>query len=244
MDGAHPSPEPGLRGIIAGQALYRTGVLAWHLGVFDQVEAFFEESLALYRAVGDKRGIGIVLNWLGITVEYWLGDFERAHVYCEEGLAICREVGDPQLLSTALFVAARVAIGENKFAEALAMCEEGLALVATVGERTAMMSLIATLGRLNLKQGNYAKARARYVQCLQISRELGMKWYTTTCLQALGEVATVEGNPVWAAHIWGAAEAVYEVTSSVSIIASAPLRWYIHNWGSSVFLPHGLRVVV
>ena len=107
------------------------------------------------------------------------------------------------------------------FERAHVYSEEGLALVATVGERTAMMSLIATLGRLNLKQGNYAKARARYVQCLQISRELGMKWYTTTCLQALGEVATVEGNPVWAAHIWGAAEAVYEVTSPVRIIASA-----------------------
>jgi len=206
---------------LQARALYRASALSWYLGAFDQVEALSKESLALYRVVGDKLGIGTVLNWLGITVEYLLGDVERARVYSEKSLAIFREVDNAYGLCLALFLAARVAIDEGKFAQAQAFCEEGLALATTVGERGAMINILATLGRLNLKQGNYAAARARYLQCLPLARELGMKWFTTTCLHALGEVAAAEGKPAWAARIWGAAEAVYEVTSPVSMIASA-----------------------
>jgi predicted ATPase/DNA-binding CsgD family transcriptional regulator/transcriptional regulator with XRE-family HTH domain len=206
---------------LQARARLRTSGLAWYLGAFDQVEALCEQSLALYRAVGDKLGFGSALNWLGITVEYRLGDVERARVYSEECLTIFREANNAYGLCQALYLAARVSIGEGKFAQAQAFCEEGLALATTLGNRAAMIIIIATLGRLNLKQGNYAAARARYLECLPLASELGMMWYTTTCLQALGEVAAAEGKPAWAARIWGAAEAVYEVTSPVSMIASA-----------------------
>src|SRR5260370_38781580 len=91
---------------LQARALYRASALSWYLGAFDQVEALSKESLALYRVVGDKLGIGTVLNWLGITVEYLLGDVERARGYSGKSLAILREVNNAYGYCVAIFLPA------------------------------------------------------------------------------------------------------------------------------------------
>lgn len=42
------------------------GVLAWRQGDYVDAASALEESLALYRQTGDKRGIACVLNILGL----------------------------------------------------------------------------------------------------------------------------------------------------------------------------------
>jgi hypothetical protein len=52
-----------------------------------------EESLALFRELGDKRSIAISLNNLG-TVAQEQEDYDTARTSFKESLALCREVGD------------------------------------------------------------------------------------------------------------------------------------------------------
>jgi len=49
-----------------------------------------EQSLALYRELGDKVGQASTIDWLSINNS----DLERATTFAREGLGLCRELGD------------------------------------------------------------------------------------------------------------------------------------------------------
>lgn len=66
------------------------------------------------------------------------------------------------------------------------------------------------LGWVALSQGDDATARALYTQSLAILKELDAPWTTALCLERLADVAVAQGHLVWAAQLWGAAEALRE----------------------------------
>jgi DNA-binding CsgD family transcriptional regulator len=59
-------------------------------------------------------------------------------------------------------------------------------------------------------EGDYATARAFYEESLTIGREVGEKQRIAPYLEGLATVVAVQGDPVWAARLWGAAEAQRE----------------------------------
>ncbi|HZO25119.1 MAG TPA: LuxR C-terminal-related transcriptional regulator [Chloroflexota bacterium] len=63
--------------------------------------ALGEESLALYREIGDRAGAARTLATLGMLLRD-LRDYPRAYAAAEEGLAIAREIGDLWLTAYAL----------------------------------------------------------------------------------------------------------------------------------------------
>ncbi|MFN8637578.1 MAG: hypothetical protein U0893_27310, partial [Chloroflexota bacterium] len=69
--------------------------------------ALGEESLALFRAVGDREGAAHVLANLGMLLRD-LRDYPRAYAAAKEGLAIAREIGDAWLTAHALSTMASV----------------------------------------------------------------------------------------------------------------------------------------
>src|SRR5204862_6607498 len=62
------------------RALYGAGVLTHLQGDYRLATAQFEEALAVYRELGDRRGIASVLNGLG-TEAQGLGEYGAAHSY-------------------------------------------------------------------------------------------------------------------------------------------------------------------
>src|SRR5262249_1359670 len=55
----------------------------------------YEEALALYRAVGDRRGEAFPLHSLGV-IYYWLGDRRQSLAYHQQALPLMQAVGDRQ----------------------------------------------------------------------------------------------------------------------------------------------------
>jgi DNA-binding CsgD family transcriptional regulator len=51
-------------------------------------------------------------------------------------------------------------------------------------------------------------ARRLYEDSLVIVRKLGDKEFTASCLEGLGEAVAAQGEPVWAARLWGEAESL------------------------------------
>ncbi len=51
------------------------------------------------------------------------------------------------------------------------------------------------------------KARALFEESLSVAREIGDKLNSTFYLEGLASVVAAQGEPVWAARLWGAAEA-------------------------------------
>jgi DNA-binding CsgD family transcriptional regulator len=59
-------------------------------------------------------------------------------------------------------------------------------------------------------QGEVEKARALYQQSLTHLREIDNKEFIPACLEGWASVVTAQGEPGWAARLWGAAEALRE----------------------------------
>jgi tetratricopeptide (TPR) repeat protein len=87
-------------------------------GEYERARALYEESLALFRELGDKRSVAIPLVNLGLVAQAQ-GEYERVRALYEESLALSREVGDKPgiahglegLASTALEPGAAPAVG-------------------------------------------------------------------------------------------------------------------------------------
>ena len=66
------------------------------------------------------------------------------------------------------------------------------------------------LAQVEASQGDLAAARTLYEQGLTIARERNYKDLLPICLEGLADVVGVQGEPAWAAQLWGAAEALRE----------------------------------
>jgi hypothetical protein len=57
-----------------------------------------------------------------------------------------------------------------------------------------------------------AAARTHFEEVLALARKMGEKLLTPYGLEGLADVVATEGEPIWAAHMWGAAEVLREDT--------------------------------
>jgi len=191
------------------KALGGAGVLAHYQGDYRQAKLLCEESLALFRALGDKRGMAAALNGLGLIARA-SNNYAEAQALHEESLAILRELGDTWGIAEALSFLTRVAVFQGDDTAGKALCEESFALFRALGDRRDIATRLWFLGNAALVQGDYAKARTCYEEALKTFRELGLKWFIAICLEGLARVAIAQSQPKWAVHLLGAAALLRE----------------------------------
>ena len=197
------------------RALTMAGYLArWQGNVADALVRY-EESLALYRALGDTRGVAVSLHHLGITARQ--GDFARAMPLLEEALALYRGLGDQAGAAAALNELAFVAYLLGEYKRAAAHFEESLALNRAIGRAVGTAYVLSRLACTLERQGAYARAVAMQEEALVHYRasgnRMGMTWSLMNlgwALLALGEderaTALLEESLVRSreeGHFWG-----------------------------------------
>src|SRR5205085_12298966 len=104
---------------IRARALLAAARLAFNQSNYDQGEILAQESLALFRGLGDKRGIALSLNRLGVAA-WRRGDFRSARVLLEEDLTLFRELGDRDRVAWPLFMHGLVENKQGEYAQASA----------------------------------------------------------------------------------------------------------------------------
>jgi tetratricopeptide (TPR) repeat protein len=187
---APPQPDTGRR---AAQALNGAGVLAYTQGDFTAAHAFLQESLALFRELGDTWGIAYALNGLGLVANDQ-GDYARARALFEESLAMRRELGNTWGIAASLNNLGLVAKEQGDYARARALFEESLALKCELGDTWGTALALSNLGLVAKEQGDYARARALYEESLALFRELGDTQNIAYALSGLGNVAYAQGD--------------------------------------------------
>ncbi len=209
----HPPSPVALR----AKALHGAGVL-WHeQGKYEQARAHYEESLALRRKQGDKRGIAASLNSLGV-IALDQGDYARAEILYEESLALKREVGNRAGISVSLHNLALVFSVQGHYERAQSLYQESLAVCRELGDKDGIATSLGNLAAMALQQHNLVDARSLFVESLTLRRDLGDKEGIAECLEGLAGVAgaagLIQGNMIAngqdVARLYGAAEALRE----------------------------------
>ncbi|MCB8943532.1 MAG: tetratricopeptide repeat protein [Ardenticatenaceae bacterium] len=169
------------------------GNMARVTGEFVQAIAYFQQSLAQHRLVGDARYIATSLNGLAAALAEQ-GEFEQAYHLHQECLSLRRQMGDQQGVAITLVNLGNIALGQAKYAEGKPLEQEAIVIFREIGYPMGEAVALNNLGVACYMLGEYDEARGVLEECLTICRELGHRHIAAHALGTLGGVAGALGN--------------------------------------------------
>jgi tetratricopeptide (TPR) repeat protein len=175
------------------KALAGAGILAWRQGDYGRAKMLFEESLALYRELGNNRGIAESLRGLGFVARDQR-DYEGAVELFEESLALSRKVEDKWGIAWPLNDLGVVALSQGDYGRAVELCKESLFLFREIGDGWGMAVSLNILGIVAQRQGEHDRATLLCEESLGLFRELEDKKGIADSLRLLGFVAMDQGD--------------------------------------------------
>jgi predicted ATPase/class 3 adenylate cyclase len=158
-----------------GKVLYQAADLAYRQSDYPAAQSFGEESLAIFRELGDKRSISYAQSLLGWVSEE-KGDYATAIRLQEEVLALNRELNDDNETASALSNLAWAVLRPGDYARANAHLEEALAIHRRIGDKGGMGFVLSGLAEVALREGKLEPASKLIEKSLVLRRELGHKW--------------------------------------------------------------------
>jgi predicted ATPase/DNA-binding CsgD family transcriptional regulator len=210
--------SPALR----AKALYAFASLSFYCGDLDRATVLGEESLTLFRELGDEGNIVLVLHGLGHVALAQGRNADVLHL-TEETLPLVRKVGDRWKTAEALFLSVFGYCAHEQYAQARAAAEESLVLWREFEDHHALAHTQYIAGHVAYKQGRFEAACSYYRESLATAQWEPDYWLMTACLIGLGEVAAKQGQLTWAAQLWGVEETLREtITARRDYVARAP----------------------
>lgn len=206
---AGSSTETSLR----ARALYGAGMLACFQGERASAHPLLEESAAMFRSLGDERGLVPVLHLLSLEVLH-RGDAARARELSEESVALAREHGDDLELAGSLSALGMVAEAQEDYATARPAFEECVAVCRRLKDYWLLALPLRELGVVAFRQGDHDQAESLLKESLLLLEGTKEKWFTLRSLEALAMVAAARGDHLRAARLHGAGEAFQEEVGS------------------------------
>jgi predicted ATPase/DNA-binding SARP family transcriptional activator len=178
---------------VRAKALNGAGLLTHRQGDSRKARALIEESLALFRELGDPHGIAHALVTLGYVVRYQ-DDYPAARALIEESLAIYRGLGDLYGVAHSLGSLGYVLLDQGDFEAARTLLAEGLAIYRELDSKGGIAGSLGALGGVSMKQGAYEAARALLEESLALFHELSNQQGIVHTLGALGHVEREAGE--------------------------------------------------
>ena len=171
--------------------LARAAELAYRQSDYAATVELAEESLSIYREVGDKQGIASVLIKLGNAATE-AGDYETASGFLEEALSIWQELHDKHGTARALISLGWAALRPGDYQLANKRLEAALVISRELEDTRSIGFELSGLGEVALRQGDYGRATQLLEESLELRRQLGNKWGVGVSLGTLGWVAIRE----------------------------------------------------
>jgi tetratricopeptide (TPR) repeat protein len=185
-----------LRRLGAQRELALANTLSFYPGAedsFPDIEQVLEETLAIYRSLGDRWGIAFAL-----TRFLWLVGLASARSRdakgLQESLAIGREIGDQSIVGLCLFQLGVILQSSGDYREAKQRYLESLAVFRELGDRRLVQMCLDSAGYVARALGEYEEARQVHLESLAISREEGDRLGIAGSLHNLGLVARDLGD--------------------------------------------------
>ena len=170
LEAALGLPRAQARTAKRAKALYGADTFAWRLGG-PTTRSKIEESVAIYRELGEKHGLAEVLSWLGLRWTFQ-SNLAAARMPLDEAVALAREVGDPWLLAKALRSLGNFMRELRDVKSAHHFLEESVTLYREVKDQRELSFSLRFLAETAMLEGNPTQATALAQESLALAREL------------------------------------------------------------------------
>ena len=229
LDDARDKSQPGA----AAPTLWRAYLLNG-LGMLThesdmQVSDYLDESLAIFRTLGDKYGEAWVLSHLG-QITLWSGDYDQARVWLKESLDLFRQLRADWNIAWIFYSLADIAIENNQFPEAKSNLRHSLDLFEYAGDQRAMALCHYSFGMIARRRMDFTAAIDSLHEALRLVRIVGDPINIARFSFAIGDALLRNGN---------LAEATPRLLESLRVY-----RQKGESWGVAFSLIDLARVVV
>jgi CHAT domain-containing protein/tetratricopeptide (TPR) repeat protein len=170
---------------VEADRLLQQGIQQYNTSQFRAALQSWEQALAIYQDIGDRRSEGNALTNLG-NAYHSLGDYRQAISFHEQALAIARELEDRLGEGTDLTNLGNAYYSLGDYQQAISVYEQALAIFHELEDRLGEGAALTGLGNAYFSLGDYRQAISFHEQALAISRELENRRGEGTDLTNLG----------------------------------------------------------
>jgi predicted ATPase len=163
-----------------------------------------EQSLELYRELGDDRGTAIVEQMLAVSA-WRRQDWDRARELTEHSLALA-EGRFPFVETTSYWLLGQLALNDGDVERAVELTRRGTEMAQAAGWTWWESGQRHELLMLALRRGDLEEAEREGLVALQMERAQENRLWALYTLAGLAQVALARGDLEQAGLLWGAAE--------------------------------------
>src|SRR6266700_1685670 len=204
---------------LRARALWAAGSLAGSLGHVERGAVLCQESLALFREIGDTQGMGDATFHLAhVAFARW--DLAAARSLFEESLVFLREAGDKTLTAWALNALALVILYQGEYARVHPLAEQAVETFRELGDTTGVAISLMTLARVAFCQGDLVRAQALAAEGLARASETGITSAEALALALQGEIALAQGEMATARLLIEQSHTLWQEVAHQGMLAS------------------------
>jgi CHAT domain-containing protein len=148
-------------------SLNNAGIIYRRVGRNADALAAYSRALALYRGVGDERGIAIVLINIG-ALHRLNGEYAAARANLEEAVALHDAIGHADGRTEARMNLAYVLLAQHETDAALQTAQTGVTIARAAGLNSTLMFALPPLGDALLAAGRRDEARAVFTDAVNL----------------------------------------------------------------------------
>jgi len=141
-------------------------------GKIEQAIALYQQSLELFKQIGDVRGKAATLHCLA-NIYANTGKIEQAIDFYQQSLELKEQIGDVQGKAATLHQRANIYAKTGKIEQAIALYQQSLELKEQIGDVQGKAATLNQLGIIYANTGNIEQAIALYQQSLEINEQIG-----------------------------------------------------------------------
>jgi predicted ATPase/DNA-binding CsgD family transcriptional regulator len=192
-------------------ALNAFGSVVLSQGDYTQAQHLYERAIALFKEAGDLWLYGELHLFLANV--YWAqGNEAKAQTFLKEGLAVHDQVGNAWVTGWFVSLFGKIALRQGDIPRARFLLEAGLKRHQQLGDQQGQALIYALLAQAAASEQDYMLTRILAAQSLEIARTVHDSRSLILCLEELADVVAGQGEPAWAARLWGAAERYREAS--------------------------------
>jgi predicted ATPase/DNA-binding SARP family transcriptional activator len=199
---------------LRARALVHAAIFPFRLGENRLAADLLQESLDLYRQLGDEEGIARSTAELG-GIAIAEGDLDRATALYEESLPLLRKLGNQARVAVALGNLGTIAHMRGDYETAVDYYRESIEASRSAGDEDGVGVNLHNLARSELALGRVEPGLAALRESLGIARKLSYRELIAYLLGGFAEVAMIEDEPTRAAALLGASDHLFSEIGAI-----------------------------